>query len=316
MDRFVHIPVLEREVLALLRPSRGAIYCEGTLGGGGHTKRLLEESAPDGRVIGIDRDADALAAATNALEAFADRVTLVHDTFGRIDHILSGLGIEGVDGVVLDVGTSSPQLDRADRGFSFMKAGPIDMRMDQSCGETALELIRRLRHDELADVLWNFGEERYSRRIAPRLSEAARSGKLSTTVDLARIVDEAIPGAAKRKLKIHPATRTFQALRIAVNGELDELERFLEVFPSILRPGARCVIISFHSLEDRMVKRRFRDLAWTSSLPPALAHKAGERVDPICTVVTRKPVYAGDDELSANPRARSARLRACEKAAA
>jgi 16S rRNA (cytosine1402-N4)-methyltransferase len=294
----------------------GAVVCDGTLGGGGHTKRILEETAPDGRVIGIDRDTNALDAAREALGDLAARVTFVHSTFGRIDEVLDELGITGVDGLLLDIGTSSPQIDHPDRGFSFNKAGPIDMRMDRSSGETALELIRRVTPDELATILWNFGEERYSRRIAPRLSDAARSGDLDTTLDLARIVEQAIPAPAKRKLKIHAATKTFQALRIAVNGELDQLERFLEVFPSILNPGGRCVIISFHSLEDRMVKRRFRDLAATSSLPPDLARKAGERVDPICTKVTRKPIFASDTEVAANPRARSARLRACERFAA
>lgn len=316
MDQFVHIPVLADEVVAYIQPRPGAIMCDGTLGGAGHTRRILEESAPDGRVIGIDRDTDALAAAREALGDLADRVTFVHSTFGRMDEVLAELGVERVDGILLDIGTSSPQIDRADRGFSFNKAGPIDMRMDRSTGETALQLIRRVAPDELANILWKFGEERYSRRIAPRLSEAARTGALATTLDLASIVEDAIPAAVKRKLKIHAATKTFQALRIAVNGELDQLERFLEVFPSILNPGGRCVVISFHSLEDRMVKRRFRDLAATSSLPPHLARKAGERVDPICTVVTRKPVFASDAEVNANPRARSARLRACEKWAA
>lgn len=317
MHGFVHTPVLEAEVLEHLAPRPGGVYCDGTLGGGGHARRILERSAPDGRLIGIDRDHEALAAARVALAEFGARVTFVHGTFGHMDELLAQAGVtEPLDGILLDIGTSSPQFDHAERGFSFAKEGPIDMRMDQSQGETALELLRRVTPDELVEILSELGEERFSKRIAREVKEALREGRLHTTTDLAAVVDGAIPAPAKRHMKVHPATRTFQALRIAVNRELDQLERFLEVFPPLLRPGGRCGVISFHSLEDRMVKQVFRDLSWTSRLPDHLAEAAGERIVPVCVPVTRKPVFASDEEVARNPRARSARLRVCEKVAA
>jgi 16S rRNA (cytosine1402-N4)-methyltransferase len=313
---FAHASVLLPEVLDLLAPRAGGVYCDCTLGGGGHARAVLERSAPDGRLIGIDRDPTALAAARERLTDLADRVTLVHGRFGEVATIFADLGVAQVDGFVVDLGVSSPQLDVAERGFSFSKPGPLDMRMDPTADRTALELLRELTADELADVLRDFGEERYHKKIARLVKEAVREGRIATTRDLAEMVAQAIPMAEQRKSKIHPATRTFQALRIAVNAELDELERFLAVFPDLLRPGGRCVIISFHSLEDRLVKHRFRDLAWTSSLPPAHAKSAGERVLAVCTPVTRKAVIASDDETAKNPRARSAKLRACERTSA
>ncbi len=317
MHGFAHTPVLEAEVVADLAPRPGGVYCDGTLGGGGHARRLLELSSPDGRLIGIDRDREALAAAGVALAEFGARVTLVHGTFGHIDELLGQAGVtEQLDGILLDVGTSSPQFDHAERGFSFAKEGPIDMRMDQSQGETALELLRRVTPDELVEILSELGEERFSKRIARAVKEAVREGRLHTTTELAAVVDGAIPAAAKRHMKVHPATKTFQALRIAVNRELDQLERFLSVFPPLLRPGGRCGVISFHSLEDRMVKQVFRDLSWTSRLPDHLARAAGERIEAVCVPITRKPVFASDDEVARNPRARSARLRVCEKVSA
>jgi 16S rRNA (cytosine1402-N4)-methyltransferase len=313
VTEFDHIPVLQREVLEHLAPRPGGLYCDGTLGGAGHASAVLAASAPDGRLIGIDRDLDALAAARARLAPFGDRVTTVHGTFGSIAEILAGLGIAQVDGILLDLGISSPQLDRPERGFSFSQPGPIDMRMDPSQGPTALDLLRETPVDELGRIIADYGEERYAKRIARRIKEALHDHKLATTADLAAVIATCIPAAEQRKSRIHAATRTFQALRIAVNGELDELERFLAVFPDLLAPAGRCVIISFHSLEDRMVKNRFRDLAWSSSLPPKLAIQAGERVDPICVPVARKAVFGAEDEIAANPRARSARLRACEK---
>jgi 16S rRNA (cytosine1402-N4)-methyltransferase len=240
-------------------------------------------------------------------------VTLVHGTFARIAEILAERGLERVDGFLLDIGPSSPQFDDPARGFSFLKEGPIDMRMDPTAGETALEIIRRLGPGELAGILRDFGEERYAERIALRMKDAYRGGHLQTTTELAALVEDAIPAAQKRRSRIHAATKTFQALRIAVNDELGELARFLEAFPGLLAPGGRCVIISFHSLEDRLVKRAFRELAWSSRLPPNLAEAAGERTSPLCRIVTRKAVFAQPEEVGRNPRARSARLRACEK---
>jgi 16S rRNA (cytosine1402-N4)-methyltransferase len=308
-----HVSVLADELVLHLAPASGRVYVDGTLGAGGHAERVLE-AAPDTRVIGVDRDPAALAIAGERLARFGSRVTTVHATFGEVDRVLADLGIERVDGFVLDLGLSSIQLDAAERGFSFSRPGPIDMRMDPSGDDpTALDLIRRSDIDELSRILRDLGEERYHKRIAPRLKEEVRAGRLVTTADLARTVEECIPAPARRRMRIHPATQTFQALRIAVNRELDELERFLAVFPDLLADGGRCAVISFHSLEDRMVKHRFRDLAWSSSLPPHLAEAAGERVYPICLPVTRKAVVASDDEIARNPRARSARLRVCEK---
>jgi 16S rRNA (cytosine1402-N4)-methyltransferase len=313
VTEFDHISVLPREVVEYIAPRAGGRYCDGTLGGAGHAASVLAASAPDGQLIGIDRDPDALAAARARLSSYGDRVTTVHGTFGAVAEILAGLGVTQVDGLLLDLGISSPQLDRAERGFSFSHPGPIDMRMDPTQGPTALDLVRDTPVDDLGRIIADYGEERYARRIARRLKDAVHDDKLATTADVAAVIASCIPAAEQRKSRIHPATRTFQALRIAVNGELDELERFLAIFPDLLAPGGRCVIISFHSLEDRMVKNRFRDLAWSSSLPPRLAIQAGERVDPVCVPVTRKAVFAADDEIASNPRARSARLRACEK---
>lgn len=308
-----HTSVLSAQALTHLAPRPGGLYCDGTVGAAGHSRAILAASAPDGRLIAIDRDRDALDLAARTLEPFGDRVTFVHGRFADIRAHLSSLGIDRIDGILIDIGVSSMQLDRAERGFSFSRAGPLDMRMDPSTGETALELLRRLSVAELSTILRDFGEERQHRRISTHIKEAIRQGNVTTTADLAEVVARALPEKVKRHLKIHPATRTFQAIRIAVNDELSELATFLDQFPALLAPGGRCVVITFHSLEDRLVKRRFRELAWTSSLPPDLARKAGERIDPVCRILTKKPVVADDTEVRENPRARSAKLRACEK---
>jgi len=305
-----HETVMFAEVLELLAPRSGGVYCDGTLGYGGHSAGIL---AAGGRLIGVDRDPAALAAARERLGADP---TLVHGEFGQLAAILRDLNLTHVDGIVLDLGVSSPQLDVAARGFSFMKEGPLDMRMDPTRGATALELIHDLDPDGLADVIADLGEERYAKKIARLIKEAARADQLHTTTELAKVVASAIPIAEQRKSKIHPATRTFQALRIAVNRELDQLAQLLEGFPDLLAPGGRLVVISFHSLEDRLVKHRMRDLAWSSSLPPEHARRAGERVEPVCELLTRKARVASDDEVARNPRARSAKLRACVRTAA
>ncbi len=308
-----HIPVLLDEVLDHLSPRSGGVYVDGTFGRGGHTTALLDRAGPTGRVIAVDRDPSAIAAGAALAAGSAGRLTLAHARFGELPAVLAEHGVDKVDGILRDLGGSSPPLDEAARGFSFMKSGPIDMRMDPSRGSTALELIAELSAPELAAVLRELGEERLHQRIARRLKDAERAGELGTTLDLARVVASCFSAGDLRRMRINPATRTFQALRIAVNRELDELTAFLDVFPDLLVPGGRCVVIAFHSLEDRLVKRRFRDLAWTSSLPPALADQAGERVRAVCTPATRKAVFAADDETDDNPRARSARLRACER---
>lgn len=313
MDDFSHRTVLVEEALACLAPRAGGVYCDATLGGAGHARRILEASAPDGRLVGIDRDQDALAVARTRLAEFGARVTLLHGAFGELPELLAAAGVPVVDGILVDLGVSSPQLDRGERGFSFTREGPLDMRMDPSSGETALELVRRVTIEELTAILDAYGEERYARRVA-RAIKAAVEGGCSTTTELAQIIARAMPPVhpAKRE-RIDPATRTFQALRIAVNGELDQLAALLAAFPDLLAPGGRFVGISFHSLEDRLVKERLKELAWTSRLPDDLAVKVGERTRPICRTLTKKPVTAGELELAANPRARSAKLRACER---
>jgi 16S rRNA (cytosine1402-N4)-methyltransferase len=312
---FAHESVLAAEVLEALGHRDHGIYVDGTLGGAGHAAQLLGR-VTDASLIGIDRDPSALTASGEVLATFAGRARLVHGEYGDLAQILAELGVAQVDGILLDLGVSSPQLDLPERGFSFTRPGPLDMRMDPTSGPTALDLLRDTFVDDLADLLFTLGEERHSKKIARLIKEALAADRLHTTLDLANVVSKAVPMIEQRKSKIHPATRTFQALRIAVNAELEQLERFLAGFPDLLAPGGRCAIISFHSLEDRLVKNRFRDLAWTTSLPPHLAERVGERVAPVCELVTRKAVVASEAEIARNPRARSARLRVCERTAA
>jgi len=306
---FAHESVLTAQVLEYLAPRDHCRYVDGTVGGAGHASAILDH-APSATLIGIDRDPVALLASATRLQPYGDRARLVRGEYADAATILNG---ERVDGILLDLGVSSPQLDAPERGFSFTKPGPLDMRMDPTRGRTAAELIDHLTAAELGELIAELGEERHAKKVARLIKEA---GPLETTTQLAAVIAKAIPLVEQRKSKIHPATRTFQALRIAVNGELEQLERFLADFPALLNPGGRCVVISFHSLEDRLVKNRFRDLAWSSSLPPRLAVPAGERVEPVATVLTKKPVFADDAEVERNPRARSARLRACERTTA
>jgi 16S rRNA (cytosine1402-N4)-methyltransferase len=306
-----HLPVLRDEVLEWLSPRPGGRYCDATVGYAGHARAILDASAPDGRLYGLDRDRDALAAAGATLSGFGDRVTLMHGPFSRVAEVLQQAGALPLDGCLVDLGVSSPQLDRGERGFSFRRAGPLDMRMDQSSGETASQYLDRVGEEELAAVLRDFGEERFARRIAREIVAARDAAPITTTDALAAIVSRAIP---RREHHKDPATRTFQALRIAVNRELEELERFLAEVPGCLRPGGRLVVIAFHSLEDRMVKRRLRQLSdypgGRGAGDTVLARAAGE---PRFEILTRKPVTASEAELAANPRARSAKLRAAER---
>jgi 16S rRNA (cytosine1402-N4)-methyltransferase len=300
---FPHIPVLLEETMTWLNPRPGGRYCDATLGVGGHALALLERSAPDGRVIGLDRDPDAIAAARTRFERFGDRISLVHARFSQAKEVLEGLGMVPVDGFLVDLGVSSPQLDRPERGFSFRNDGPLDMRMDPTSGETAADLLRRVDEAELCRIIRDFGEERHAARVARAIIEARRRGALETTGELATLVARALP---RREWNKNPATRTFQALRIAVNSELDELDRFLDVAAGCLRPGGRLCVIAFHSLEDRIVKRRFRALA------------ARGRTDvtadaPQLRLLTKHVVVASDDERERNPRSRSAKLRAAER---
>jgi 16S rRNA (cytosine1402-N4)-methyltransferase len=291
----VHEPVLVDEVVGFLRPRPDGIYVDATVGLGGHAAAVLAAGA--GRLIGIDRDAEALAIARRRLESAAARVELVHADYRDLTRVLSARGIDRVAGIVADLGVSSMQLDDAARGFSFRLGGPLDMRMDRSTGPTAAELIATVEEKTLADVIWRFGEERHSRRIARAIVRARDRQPLTETAALASVVRAAAGGRGSQR--IDPATRTFQALRIWVNRELDGLDAFLDEAVNALEPGARLAVIAFHSLEDRVVKHTFRRLA------------ADARIQ----LVTRKPVGPADAEVERNPRARSARLRVAEKAA-
>jgi len=288
---FDHQAVMKSEVVSALDPRAGGVYLDVTLGRGGHALGLLEAGA--GRLIGLDRDEAALTATTRRLAAFTDRTSLVHASFASVGDALASLGVDRVDGVCADLGVSSPQLDDPARGMSFRREGPIDMRMDLSQGETALDLIDRLSDDELADVLYRFGEEHRSRRIARSIKRAMADGELRTTLDLRRAIVRAV--GPVRVGGVDPATRTFQALRIAVNGELDELATLLATLPSLVAPGGAVAILSFHSLEDRLVKRAFQD---------------GSAWEPMW----KKPRLASDEETTENPRSRSAKLRAARRA--
>lgn len=306
-EDFVHEPVLAREVVEVLRPAPGQLFLDGTLGGGGHAGLLLAEGA---RVIALDKDPRALAAASARLARFGEAFRAVRSDFRDAKNVLSALGLAGVDGVLVDLGVSSPQLDEAARGFSFSRPGPLDMRMGDE-GETLGDLLRRIDERELARILREYGEEPFARPIARAVKAAVAREEPLDTARLAEIVAGAIPRRAWPR-RIHPATRTFQALRIAVNDELGALAAWLDVLPSLLRTGGRAAAISFHSLEDRMVKLRFRALTQACTCPPDL---------PVCAcgaqaafaAVTRKAIKASDEEVGRNPRARSARLRAVEK---
>jgi len=285
------------EVLAFLAPGRGGSFVDCTVGLGGHARALLEAGAT--RVIGLDRDRDALDAAAGTLTAWRDRVELVHSDYRDLDAVLDARGLTTVDGVLADLGVSSLQLEADGRGFSFQRDEPLDMRMDRSTGPTAALRLQAVAEDELADVIFGYGEERYARRIARAIVDARGRAPIATTGQLAAVVRRAVP--RRGYTRIDPATRTFQALRIWVNGELEGLDRFLDRAVRRLRAGARLVVITFHSLEDRVVKHTFR----------AFEHRDEAAV----RVLTKKPVTPGAAELAGNRRARSAKLRAVERLA-
>lgn len=291
-----------------VRPN--GLYLDGTLGGGGHAEALLERSGPDGRVLGLDRDPAALSRASQRLASYGERFTTCEGSFFDIDQVARAAGFDGVDGVVLDLGISSDQLDDPARGFSFMADGPLDMRMNPAKGESAADLVAERSEVDLANIIWRYGEEPKARRIASAIVRAREVAPVETTGALARLVEEAVGG---RRGRHHPATRTFQALRIAVNRELDGLRAGLRSALDILRPGGRLAVISFHSLEDREVKHLFRDHAGRmESLHQGGARWVGET--PKVIPVIKHPVTPGEVELAANPRARSAKLRVVEKA--
>jgi len=307
VSEFVHETVLAQEVAALLGPGPGKLLLDGTLGGGGHSERLLAEGA---RVIAIDRDPRAVAAAEARLARFGEAFRAVRADFRDAKNVLAALGIGGVDGALVDLGVSSPQLDEADRGFSFSRPGPLDMRMGTE-GETLEGLLRRVDERELVRILREYGEEPFARPVARAVKRAVSSGEPLDTARLAEVVAGAIPRRAWPR-RIHPATRTFQALRIAVNDELGALAAWLDALPGVLNVGGRAAAISFHSLEDRMVKEKFRALTRACTCPPDLPVCAcGARAS--FAALTRKPIVPSQGEVERNPRARSAKLRGVEK---
>ena len=312
---FHHLTVLRREVVEGLAPHPGGIYVDGTLGGGGHSEALLER-APGITLVGIDHDPAALAAAKARLAARVEQgggtLHLVHGSFGDLRHHLDSLGIVSIDGLVVDLGVSSYQLDTAERGFSFMREGPLDMRMDPTTGPSAADLVNTLPQEELARVLWEFGEERESRRIAAAIVMDRRKVPFTTTTQLASLLERLLRKGGARD-RIHPATRTFQALRIAVNGELDQLDALLPAAVDALKVGGRLAVISFHSLEDRRVKQFVRKGTHPCICPPDFPVCGCGRVASLIDL-TRKVIEAGEDEVAANPRSRSARLRITQRA--
>jgi 16S rRNA (cytosine1402-N4)-methyltransferase len=298
---YKHAPVMVGEIVQVLSPRSGAVYVDATVGEGGHSEVLLRASAPTGQVIGIDRDAEVLEVARQRLAPFGDRVRIIHGHAAELRGILDAIGVSWVDGVLLDLGVSSYQLETTERGFSFMRAGPLDMRMDRATGQTAATLVNTLGETEMINLIQRYGEERWARRIARAIVRARRRAPIRTTQELAALIAHVIPPAA-RPSRIHPATRTFQAFRIAVNQELSTLEETLRGAVACLKPGGRLCVIAYHSLEDRIVKRTFRALATSQdeSAPQARA-------------LTRKPATSSPAERKTNPRARSARLRVLER---
>ncbi|MDT7540485.1 MAG: rRNA (cytosine1402-N4)-methyltransferase [Acidobacteriota bacterium] len=306
-----HRPVLLQESLDYLAPARGGLFVDATLGLGGHSEAILESSG-DARVLGFDRDSVALTFATERLARFGERFHAVHADFREIERVLAEAGGRELSGVLADLGVSSMQFDTPERGFSFRHDAPLDMRMDAASGEeTAAELLAHLAEEEIARLIFEYGEERRSRKIARWIVERREEGRpIETTIELAELVARAV--GHKRGERIHPATRTFQALRIAVNRELEGLGEFIETAVDLLQVGGRLVVISFHSLEDRIVKRTLRRLAGQCECDPrAPICSCGARR--IIEILTKRPVVASEVEAEENPRARSAKLRACEK---
>jgi len=307
----VHRPVLLAEVLDLLDVRRGGTYIDATVGGGGHASALLERLGVDGFLVGLDRDVQAIERVRRRLAKWQDQCLLVHANFSQIGEIARSRGLEEVDGVLMDIGVSSNQLEDAARGFSFQKEGPLDMRMDHSRGRTAADVLNTLSAEDLYSMIRTFGEEPRARQIVRAIVEKRSGRPFSTTSELASVVEVAVGG---RRGRLHPATRTFQALRIGVNDELGALEKGLKESLSLLRVGGRMAVISFHSLEDRMVKRFFSAHAGRHlSLPEGGSRWVGER--PVVTRIGRKPVMASAEEQRVNPRARSAKLRVAERIA-
>lgn len=310
MSEFHHVSVLLDECIEGLNIKPDGIYVDGTLGGAGHSYHIAEELTT-GRLIGIDRDPVALKAAGERLSPFADRVTLVHSNFCRMGQVLQELGISGVDGILLDLGVSSPQLDDGSRGFSYMTDAPLDMRMDNGDALSADTVVNTWSYEELKRILYDYGEERYAPAIAAAIVRKREVSPIRTTLELVDVIRSAMPPAALRE-KQHPAKRTFQAIRIAVNDELNSVSKAMDAAIPCLNPGGRLAVITFHSLEDRIVKNAMASAAKGCICPPEFPVCVCGR-KPQVTVLTRKPIVSGEEELERNPRARSAKLRICEK---
>ncbi len=310
MEQPRHVSVLLAECIENLNIRSDGIYVDGTLGLGGHSYEIASRLR-EGRLIGIDRDPSAIERAGKRLEPFRDRITLVHGNFGDVAQILDELGIAGVDGMLFDLGVSSPQLDEAERGFSYMLEAPLDMRMDSTAALSAYEVVNTWSEERLNRILWDYGEERYARRITAAILAAREKAPIQSTAELVEIIRGAMPAAALRE-KQHPAKRSFQAIRIAVNDELGEVERMMETAPDKLNPGGRLCVISFHSLEDRIVKTGIARRENGCTCP---------REAPVCTCgfvrtlrsVSRKPILPSEEEIERNPRSRSAKLRVAER---
>ena len=310
MSEFHHVSVLLEECIEGLAIKPEGIYVDGTLGGAGHSSRIAA-SLTTGLLIGIDRDEAALAAAGKRLEPFRNRVKLVHSNFCEIASVLKSLTISGVDGILLDLGVSSPQLDDGSRGFSYMTDAPLDMRMDHSDSLTADTVVNTYSFEELKRILYEYGEERYAPQIASAICKRRETASIKTTLELVDVIRSAMPAAALRE-KQHPAKRSFQAIRIAVNDELNAVAKVMEDAIPLLNPGGRLAVITFHSLEDRIVKNAMAASAKGCTCPPSFpVCVCGKK--PQVKLITRKPIVSGEAELERNPRARSAKLRICEK---
>ena len=311
MVEFSHVPVLFDEVIENLNIKEDGVYFDGTLGGGGHSEGILKRLGPDGRLIATDQDSDAIESTSERLKEYSDKLTIVKSNFVNIDAVLSELGVAGVNGILLDLGVSSYQFDNAERGFSYRSDAPLDMRMDRDTGITAADIVNDYSEEELARIIREYGEEPFAGKIAREIVRSREKERIETTFQLNEIIKDALPAKVKNK-KGHPAKQTYQAIRIELNHELEVLSEALDKMIDLLLPGGRLCIITFHSLEDRMVKNKFRTAMNPCICPPDF---------PVCVcgrkskgkVVTRKPIVAGDKELSENSRSKSAKLRVFEK---